>query len=87
MMNDLETRFRNTSPEIETLPAAQRALAARLADQANAMQSARKQYAQAVQSQDADANDRLKELQAERPRSNLKSPFVVRNSRLSSTKS
>jgi hypothetical protein len=64
-MNDLETRFRNTSPEIETLPAAQRALAARLAEQANAMQTARKHYSEAVQSQDADANDRLKDLQAE----------------------
>jgi hypothetical protein len=65
LMNDLETRFRNTSPEIETLPQAQRTLAARLAEQATAMQAARKHYSEAVVSQDADANDRLKELQAE----------------------
>jgi len=64
LMNDLETKFRNTSPEIETLPAAQRNLAARLAEQVNAMQAARKHYSEAVVSQDADANDRLKDLQA-----------------------
>jgi pSer/pThr/pTyr-binding forkhead associated (FHA) protein len=65
LMNDLETRFRNTSPEIETLPAAQRTMAARLASQVDAMQAARKGYTEAVQAQDADANKRLKELQAQ----------------------
>jgi hypothetical protein len=65
LMNDLETKFRNTSPGIETLPEAQRTLAARLASQVNVMQSARKNYTEAVQAQDADANARLKDLQAE----------------------
>ncbi|HEV8377655.1 MAG TPA: hypothetical protein VGP99_02310 [Tepidisphaeraceae bacterium] len=81
LMNDLETKFRNTSPEIETLPAAQRALAARLGEQANAMQSARKHYTEAVQSQDADANDRLKELQAEATA--LESEIALRRKELS----
>jgi len=63
LMNDLETRFRDTSPEIETLPNAQRSLAAKLASQVNAMQAARKNYSEAMQAQDADANARLKDLQ------------------------
>jgi pSer/pThr/pTyr-binding forkhead associated (FHA) protein len=80
LMNDLETRFRNTSPEIETLPAAQRTLAARLASQVTAMQAARKSYGEAVQAQDADANDRLKDLGAEA--ASLESEIALRRKEL-----
>ncbi len=80
-MNDLETRFRNTSPEIESLPNAQRSLAARLAGQVNVMQSARKNYTEAIQAQDADANARLKELQAQAV--SLESEIAVRRKDLS----
>src|SRR5438045_4278076 len=58
LMNDLETKFRNTSPEIETLPAAQRSLAARLGGQVDTMKAARKADMEEVQAQDADEKKR-----------------------------
>jgi hypothetical protein len=65
MMAELETTFRESSPEVQNLPRTQQAIAAQLDEKAQAMKSARKAWADAIAAQDAASSADLKQLQAD----------------------